>query len=365
MGLPSASGMQRIALCPGSWRAEKECPAEEESEDALMGTRLHKHMEDDTKPDDPSEAEAVEWCRNSVSRLREKYLADPDNQPPTDVEDLREIRMTDKQGQFSGKPDRVLISGGKALIADYKFGRNQAPAVNGNLQLAALAVLVHQHCPQVETVYTAILQPYVSRQEPKVCRYDARQLAAAENYIRDAIAAARAEDAPLRPSGAACKYCRAQASCPAAILQVQTVTALDINGHWEQWTPEKRREMYDWAKFASKWADAVKGKLEKDLNAEMAIPGLALTAGKKEFKITDPTKAFVRLNELLPQTITQEAFTACCQVRVTDLGKLVYKGLNSENGKTTTKESGEWMRDILAECSETKISKGSIKEVEV
>ena len=44
-GKPSASGMQRLALCPGSWQAEAKCPPSEDSPDANMGTRLHKCME--------------------------------------------------------------------------------------------------------------------------------------------------------------------------------------------------------------------------------------------------------------------------------------------------------------------------------
>ena len=27
-GLPSASGMQRLFLCPGSWNAERKCPVD-------------------------------------------------------------------------------------------------------------------------------------------------------------------------------------------------------------------------------------------------------------------------------------------------------------------------------------------------
>lgn len=364
MGLPSASGLQRLAMCPGSWRAEKACPAGEESDDSLMGTRLHQHMEDDTTPGDPEEAEAVNWCRNTEYRLRDRYLSAPDNQPPVDAADIREIRMIDKQGQFSGKPDCVLIAGHKALVIDYKFGRSLAPAAGNNLQLAALAVLVHQHCTEIKTVYTAILQPYVSRQDPKVCRYDEQQLVAAEKYIRGVIAASQVDDAPLRPSHAACKYCRAQASCPATSLQVRTVCALDLNAAWEQWSPAKRREAYDIAKMARKWADAVTQKIETDLRAEVEIPGLVLGAGRKSFVITNPAAAFTTLSTLMTDTITAEAYTACCKVGVTDLDKLVYSARKATASKTTIAASKEWLRETLAECGETKVTKGSIKEVE-
>lgn len=62
-GRPSASGMQRLFLCPGSWQAEKKCPVDEESEDAALGTMLHACMEHGTTPENPEDAEAVAWCR--------------------------------------------------------------------------------------------------------------------------------------------------------------------------------------------------------------------------------------------------------------------------------------------------------------
>ncbi len=54
-GLPSASGMQRLFLCPGSWNAERKCPVDEESDDAALGTMLHVHMEQGTMPEDPED----------------------------------------------------------------------------------------------------------------------------------------------------------------------------------------------------------------------------------------------------------------------------------------------------------------------
>ena len=51
-GRPSASGFERLVLCPGSWLAERACRVEEpESEAAAMGTRLHSHMEHGTLPE--------------------------------------------------------------------------------------------------------------------------------------------------------------------------------------------------------------------------------------------------------------------------------------------------------------------------
>jgi hypothetical protein len=72
-GLPSASGLQRLVLCPGSWLAEQACPESEQSAAAAAGTRLHKHMEEGTMPEDADEAEAVQWCRELEVDLAREY----------------------------------------------------------------------------------------------------------------------------------------------------------------------------------------------------------------------------------------------------------------------------------------------------
>ncbi len=139
-GLPSASGMQRLFLCPGSWNAERKCPIEEESEDAAMGTILHAHMEQGTTPEDPEDAEAVAWCREMEKALYEKHLGMKENW--TDVPKVREVRLFERDRLFSGKPDMVAVGVRKAFVVDYKFGRIPVSPAECNLQLSALAVLV-------------------------------------------------------------------------------------------------------------------------------------------------------------------------------------------------------------------------------
>ena len=42
--LPSASGIERIMLCPGSWQLEQQCPALPPGEDAVQGTLIHEAL---------------------------------------------------------------------------------------------------------------------------------------------------------------------------------------------------------------------------------------------------------------------------------------------------------------------------------
>lgn len=360
-GLPSASGMQRLFLCPGSWNAERKCPHDEESEDAAMGTMLHACMEQGTTPEDPEDAEAVAWCREKEDFLCNKYLGS------TDVSRYREVRLFERGDRlFSGKPDMVAVGTRRALVVDYKFGRLPVAAAECNLQLSALAVLVMDMFEDgaVDEVFVCILQPYASRKEPAVCRYTRESVEQARAFFRACIEQAQDEHAPLKPSEKACRYCRAQSSCPAVKLALVNVTSGDLTAAWEEWSPEKRREAYDLAKLAKKWAASVEAKVKADLKAELEIPGLCLTSGKKAFTVTDAAAAFQILNGLFPDDITAQAFTACCKVGITDLDKLVHSVRKAADAGAKVAESKDWLRKTLAGCAEVKVSDGSVKEVE-
>lgn len=359
-GLPSASGMQRLFLCPGSWNAERKCPVDEESEDAALGTMLHAHMEQGTMPEDPEDDEAVYWCREMEIYLCEKHLGMKKDW--TDVQTVREVRLFERDRLFSGKPDMVAIWNRKAFVVDYKFGRIPVTTAECNLQLSALAVLAMDHC-EVDEVIVCILQPYASRKEPAVCRYTRESVEQARAFFSACIKLAQDEHAPLKPGEKACRYCRAQSSCPAVSLALVNVTSSDLTAAWEQWTPEKRREAYDLAKLAKKWAASVEGKVKADLRAEVEIPGLVLAPGKKAFTITDAAAAFQVLNSLFPDGITAQAFTACCKVGITDLDKLVHAVRKAADAGAKVAESKDWLRKTLAGCAEVKVSDDSVKEI--
>lgn len=363
-GLPSASGMQRLFLCPGSWNAERKCPIDEESEDAAMGTMLHACMEQGTTPEDPEDAEAVDWCREMEKALCEKHLGMKENW--TDVQTVREVRLFERDHLFSGKPDMVAVWDRKALVVDYKFGRIPVSPAECNLQLSALSVLVMDghEAYHVDEVFVCILQPYASRKEPAVCRYTRESVEQARAFFRACIEQAQDEHAPLKPSEKACRYCRAQSSCPAVKLALVQVTSGDLTAAWEEWSPEKRREAYDLAKLAKRWAVSVESKVKADLRAEVEIPGLVLAPGKKAFTVTDAAAAFQILNGLFPDGITAQAFTGCCKVGITDLDKLVHSVRKAADAGARVAESKDWLRKTLAGCAEVKVSDGSVKEVE-
>lgn len=354
-GKPSASGMQRLVLCPGSWMAEKGYP-EETSEAAEMGTRLHLHMEKGTTPEDAVEAEAVEWCRSMEQRLAEKYIA------PMGVDRvLREQRWWFKD-VFSGQADVVFVANGMALVLDYKFGRVPVAAARDNMQLAALALLALKMLPDVNLVFCGILQPFASRQEPCVVRYHREMNGQLECFFMQAVAKAESEGALRVPGEVQCRYCKAKAECAACNKLMVQETQVDVSTAWSEWSAEKKAEAVRLAGMAKKWAEAVERKAKADLKSGLEIPGCSLAAGKRSFKVNDAQGAFSVLAEAIG--LTGEEFAGCCSVKISALDKVVHARLAErapEGQKQLVKASAVWLREQLAEVGSESVTEPTLK----
>ena len=374
-GRPSASGMQRLVLCPGSWLAEKGYP-DETSEAAEAGTRLHAHMEHGTLPEDPVEAEAVEWCRAQEVALAEKYLNWWGGAAGERC--LREQRWWFKD-VFSGQADVVYVANGMALVLDYKFGRVPVAAARDNMQLAALALLALKMLPDVNVVFCGILQPFASRQEPGVVRYLREMNGQLESYFLHVVAKAEMAEARRVPGEVQCRYCKAKAECAACMALLSAVAGNDsLSGSgvttdlrssgqsvaelWPDWAPEKKAEAVRLAGMAKKWAEAVERKAKADLKNGLEIPGCSLSAGKRSFKVTDAQGAFAVLARELG--ISGEEFAGCCSVKISELDKVVHKRRcerAEEGSKVLVKESAAWLRKQLAEVGSESVSEPSLK----
>ena len=363
-GRPSASGLSRLVGCPASWVAEQLAGEDEETEAARHGTELHAHMEHGTTPEDAEDADAVEWCRRTELELAERYLQVPLNM--TYVE--REQRLWDSQRKFSGQADAVFMDAvdaeqdlhepSVALVVDYKFGRGEVDGAERNYQLAALAHLVSEKYPSVQTIYAAILQPFVSQDTPRVVKYTRASIPAARDAIYAAIEAAERPGAEFRPSMHACKYCKAAKTCPACSGHTACLTVVK---RWDELSLPARAELYRRSKMAEKLAEKIQEAVRRDLASGLEIPGLKLGAGSKKFTVTDAGKAFGLLSSELG--VTPDEFTKCCQVGITKLDKVVHEKYQARNPKQTQDASKASLRKLLEGCAETKQSAGSIKEV--
>ncbi|MFI3244262.1 MAG: DUF2800 domain-containing protein [Akkermansia sp.] len=354
LGLPSASGIERMALCRGSWLAEQACPAVADSQDALDGTRLHMHMEHGTLPESEEEADAVRWCRETEAALVAELLGDA---IPTREQRLW-LNGPDGKKALSGQADVVYVADGRHLIIDYKFGRGDVAEAKSNKQLLALAVLLHDMYDATagNEYYCAILQPFASRQCPQVVRYTAIQLTEAREQLLALIESAKDPNAPLRPSVKACKYCRAAATCPAVVNTMTRVTSSELVA-WKKATPAQKSEIYALAKQAEGWAKRVLALAKSELVAGGSLPGYKLGKGKQSFKVTEPTEAFSLLNRALG--MDGAVFAGCCSVSITKLRQAVHAKRKADLA-CTQKDTNEWLESLLEPCSEVSMSEGSI-----
>ena len=349
-GKPSASGLERIALCPGSWKLESICDEETKSDAAAMGTRLHAHLENGTTPDDAEESDAVAWCRETELKIVRHLF-------PSGARVMREVRWWSQAGDFSGQGDSVYTDGVTALVLDYKFGRGDVTEPARNWQLKGLAVLAFEQLG-VQNVIVGILQPFVSRAMPTLRQYNRTDFVGLRDSISDVIRATGEPKAPLHPGSKQCNYCKASANCPALRLTVRDVVNYSLRD-WQNFTPEVKRSAFDLAKLAEKWSKSVIGRVERDIDAGREVAGLARGNDIQKFEITDIKAAF---QILIESGVPADAFVSCCKLTLGDLDKAFLAVMRERNPKTRVADAKEALRDLLAIAGERKTSKGRIKE---
>lgn len=338
-GLPSASGLERIAACPGSWALERNMPEEAKGEGAASGTRIHEYLA--TGKSDgmtPEELDTACKCDVLAAELCDRYASGGD--------EISEHRFW--MPQMSGKVDRIYVADSHVLIIDFKTGREGAAVAQGNWQLRALAVLawLQYECP---TVFVAIVQPWVSP-TVSVCEYDRNALLKAYNEIMSVLMLAFVPSAP-RKTGDHCKYCRAKTVCPEA---QGAVTRLAFHGE-QALEPSKIAAILEACDLAEDVIKANRAKAKEllTLNPE-AIPGWRLKPGNRKRTVTNPQGAFAALSHI----IDGATFASCCTVKIGELEKAV-KG----KSKITLAEAKATTAELIASHVEEKQNEPSLERI--
>jgi hypothetical protein len=350
---PSASSMERYALCPGSWAAEQGIP-DQTSDDATTGNRIHAWLggETMTVPLTSDEVDLAIRCREQEEAILNTVLPHRD-------EIVREHRYWMGQ-DWSGKPDVVAIDSlsGDGVVVDYKTGRGEVTSAEGNLQLRALAVLVNEK-HGLAKITVAIIQPLAGA--PSVCEYTFEDLIVARAEVTRIVDRINSPNAPRIPSPDACKYCRAKPYCVEAREQAVAlpVTAIPAGTTPDAiaatLTSQTLAEFLERADFASRVIDACKSEAKRRLESGDVVPGWTLKPGSERETITDPTTVFNRASAV---GVNSEAFMACVSVT---------KGKLKDALKTATGEKGKAlearMDSLLAGCVEVKQSAATLTRI--
>ena len=198
---PSASGMEQIALCPGSHVAQRGLP-DSMSKPAHRGIMIHLLLELNKNDFE---------CAVELAAKRDELIEQifPTGRKMT----MKEQRLW-LGSSLSGQGDHIVTSGSKGLIMDYKTGTWPVTSAGENLQLMTLAVLLKANKPKLKTIYAAILQPTY---EPELVCYDEDSLADAKEHIESLLEKANAEDAPCIGGDKQCHWCKAKEGCDEAL----------------------------------------------------------------------------------------------------------------------------------------------------
>lgn len=337
-GWPSASAMNRLALCPGSWNLSRHAPPQPASADAESGNRVHKALEIPEFDFDSLTEDEFNTVKSCIA-LENKLISETIGQS---VGTIRESRMKSRALRVSGKADAVHVNGDTALILDYKTGRGDVEDANKNLQLRTLAALRFLNFGTSQ-IYVAIIQPWVSPQV-SVAQYDWRDLNRAVDEVDAILKAARAEDAPRIPSEEACKYCPAKVICKEA-SQVLLEVAEPPGGYAVGITPETHVAaltsqslglLLKRAKLAESIIEAARDEAKRRLENGEQVDGWQLKGGAEQDEITDPQGVF---GEFVKAGGTAEQFLKA--VKVT-------KGKLKEQVKAVTGKTGRELESQIA-----------------
>lgn len=225
-GLPSASGIERLALCPGSFRLERGQP-DTSSAESESGTRIHDYLHMGGVVLSDAELEVAESIQTLINKMLVQWAGEDYTRACEYREERIFIEDLDGFAFASGKFDYLAILGNKGLVIDAKTGRGDVQDPRENLQLRALAVAVAgKH--QLTEVTVGIAQP-LATMEPAMCCYGPEDLRRAYFELRAITDSARQDDAPLNPGDEQCKYCKAALICPARKAQVEQLAITTIH----------------------------------------------------------------------------------------------------------------------------------------
>ena len=358
--LPSASGIERLYLCPGSRALEQTVPPEPESKDAASGTRIHaalaefanRNREPEPGTLEEREIETFEMCAGMYDDLVFRWINPNAPTPPTmQKTEQREWLLNDELNQvFSGQYDVLILDGTRALCLDYKTGHGDQTESIGNLQLRALAVLVAENY-NVTEVTVAIIQPWVSM-TPQLCTYDLAALTQARTEVLNILFRSEDPNAPRVPGEKQCKFCGARAICPEANATVATLAILRT----QQIEPVDLLKMLEVVGPAKKVIEALEARAKYLLEADpTSLPGWTLEEGASRRSIRDPRAAFSQLSN----AVSAEEFAGCCAVKISELEKRFTTNMRTRTGLKAG-ECRNQFEQLLRGIIERKVSASSL-----
>ena len=282
----SASRMDRVMSCPGSYRLESKMPYEPAGEAAAIGTAIHELSEKILRgeavnpndyPDDHFDManEYAVFVNTLVENPRKRM-----------IEVKVDAGLKTLHESLGGTADAVLVDGDHLHVIDLKTGRVLVDAEdNKQLLTYALGVMRILNAPASIRCTMHIFQPRAGHSQWTVSGTDlithGHELLAAANL-------ALTDDAPTNPTTNNCRYCKAKPICPSMRQKVQDNARkefADIVKKVEKGeavaVPAVTPDMIELAQMAALWSDAVLESAKRQITEGSIIQGWTLRPGRK------------------------------------------------------------------------------------
>lgn len=279
------SSMERRALCPGSYRMEKEMPELPGNEAQTSGIKCHNKIHEMIMADrlgnpvtiesdqfSAAEIEAVTFCFNQYKAMAYEpmtnYIIESEKSFNfTDLFPEIEISTTDLVGY---EPFKI------AHVFDWKFNFGFVEEAANNIQLGGYALGAFKEY-EVKTVYVHLVEAYAKRVTSY--QYIQSEQENIKNYVRMTIDNCMKSFAPLVPSKKACQYCRANnpISCPALL---KSMFDKELTTPLSSLQPETIARLLDLAELNATISGNVKQYVYACMISGSKVPGYYLKKGR-------------------------------------------------------------------------------------
>lgn len=383
-GLPSISGLERLALCPGSWTLTQYINALYESRGtrkenlgAESGTRIHNALSGEEQELSRFENWTKEKCEEYEAAVLQHLNEEYGFVPELEEREVRKEFHAHGKVIMTGKDDVTYYSPSTKALAvfDYKTGTIGAGNVAMNYQLNGYAVVGWQHHTakphkrKVQTVFVALIQPNAP-EKISVGTLSTKngELQMAEesiaNIVETALSGITERHADIEKQ---CKYCPAKGFCPEFIQA--SATAIQLPGLGEAVTLGIKSEaediiatapiaqvisLYEKRAILTAINDAVAGRIKRMLASNPdSVPGYVLGSSGAVRSIPDLDAAFDKIADLT----TYAEFAKIFKISVPEL-EVLHKTLTGLKGEAC-KVDFKWRFDdvIVSTPKEMQIKK--------
>lgn len=340
----AASRLAQLAICPGYTKDLFEVDSSAADDGARLHTLIEQELLDGTGVITGDDSDLALWCVElAKSEAGSFYSINP------------EVEIKIPFIKKSGWIDVLLMShdGKRAIIMDWKTGRNKQAHPSENLQFKAYAVGVWMKYPGLQEIVLIGAYPRLRSVERAVFTpddYTAMLETLAEIHVKCKDFTGR-----LTPNDS-CKYCGRASTCSALTgVALDTLRVLKSElpvGLDPELVPASRPDilavMRDMAGVLEGWAKAVKARSDYvALKQGYDLPGYEVQtkSGRRSFR--NPGEVLDLINATLEQLgvdhVTESELLAVCSPTVSDAEGII-------KAKAPPKKGAEFVREFKSVC---------------